>query len=59
MKEFKCDMCDSKAAYVLNTGMHLCEDCFLNMEDDFVSSFEDDLRCYFYDYYDAQSLDEN
>ena len=59
MKRCKCDLCFSDAAYVSgNSGLHLCEECYMSMEDDFEASFEDEVGMSFDEYYDMREVDE-
>ena len=58
MKRCKCDMCFSDAAYVShNSSLHLCEECYIQMSDDFEASYEDEVGMPFDEYYDIEEID--
>jgi len=53
----KCDFCSADAAYVSGDGqLHLCEDCYRSMEDDFECSFEDEVGMPFDEYYEMEEI---
>ena len=57
MKHCKCDFCSADAVYVSGDGqLHLCEDCYCSMEDDFECSFEDELGMSFDEYYEIEEI---
>ena len=57
MKHCKCDFCFNEARYVSGDGeLHLCDDCYLEMEDEFSSSFEDEVGVPFDEYYDFEDV---
>lgn len=54
----QCDFCSSEAVYASgNSDLHLCEECYTSMSDDFESGMEDEVGMSFDEYYDIYELD--
>lgn len=60
MGRCKCDFCSASAEYVSGDGqLHLCEDCYSLMEDDFSCSFEDEVGMPFDEYYEMEEINND
>ena len=58
MKCCLCDLCFNPAVYVSgNSPLHLCEDCYTSMEDDYESMFAEETGMSFDEYYDFQDVE--